>query len=682
MARPTSLILAFVALVCLRPVAAAESGDSTAARVAEALVLLDGAEQRFQPPDEAWFFPTQESLRDEVARVNLAFEAMDPAEAAEWKSHLHWELLEKNLHSMNTNLSELELVRRWMYSNREGLEGPMFAELRRRMDEHLDAAFTFSQTDLQAAYVEHVALARRQCLALAEDPSDANGVALGRTLGWLARTGQLPDEVARIRSLLSLPNAQVVVSTKFARRILQLFETEVDQTIPLASTETAPPSGILRRERTLHVRGRAHSVGSTSLEVIANADEAELSLVFQGQVVAHCRADAGPAALNVLTAGPVEAFRPIYLDLEGLRAGQTSVNSQVHTSLESISARGNLVRSIARRRANQPAARAHMHHSAHGRTSELIEENLNERIDTALAEIRAEVETIRQSMSGFSDVLAPAVREGAVPRVDGFRSTPAGIELNVAGERRHQFGAVVPYGADAVGGDVQVRVHISFFNNTAETILGGKRLTDEFLMKYAQILQAELPLPLMVHARSQRWAVATRKYRPLEMSLPAPNRVQLVMRIEAVEIDGQTYDSPATATMNFDLVKNEFDEYALVRDGQVELDSSLPTVAREFLHEKLDAFFAPVLDAGGVAIPDGGILGTLNGVQPAGVRAEDDWITIGVDVPDEVLRALLDYQRTSEDRTTWNRHNWNFMLVSNLYLATPYQLGLKCFMPL
>jgi hypothetical protein len=682
MARTTTLTLACAALVFLSPADAADFSAPLAKRAAQAHALLDDAESRFQPPNESWFHQTQEALREEVAQVGLALDTMDPSEAADWKAHLHWELLKANLHSMSTNLAELQLVRRWLYSNRKGLEDPLFAELRRRMDAHLDAAFTFSYDDLQAAYAEHAALARRQCLALADDPSDAHAAALGRTLGWLERTGQLPDEVAQIRILLSLPNAQIVVSTAFVQRVLQLFESEIEQTIPLNSTETAPPSGILRRERTLYVRGTAHSVGSTSLEVIANAEEAELSLVFRGQVVAYCSADAGPAALYVRTAGPVEAFKPIYLNTEGLRLGETTVDSQVRTHLQSVSARGNFVRRVAQRRANEPAARSHMHHSGHDRTTQLLEENLNERVEAGIAEIKAEFDRVQQAMGGFSDVLAPIVREGAVPRVQGFRSSAAGVELNVAGARRNQFGASVPYENGAAGADVQLRVHISMFNNLAETILGGKRLSDEFLMKYAQLLQAELPLPLMVHARSARWAITTHNHRPLELSLPAPNRLEFVMRIDAVEIDGQTYDVPTTATMDYDLVKNEFGEYALVRDGQVKFDTALPTAARDFLHEKLDAFFAPVLDAGGVAIPDGGVLGTLNGVQPAGVRAEADWITIGMNVPDEVLQSLLQYQRAAGNPTTWYGPRWRDAVFANLYAVSTVHLGLKCFFPL
>lgn len=644
--------IALVVLLLNARAATADPGELLELRTAQAQALFDGAEHRFQPPAEAWFYDTQAALREEVARVGSALDAMDPEESRAWKTHLHWHLLENNLHSMSVNLDELQLVRRWMFSNREGIEGPLFAELRKRMDAHLDAAFTFAQDDLQTQFAEKVALARRQCQAIAEQPSDANAVALGRTLGWLERAGQLTDEVAEARSLLSLPNAQIVVSTEFAQRLLGLFETEVDQTIPVTSTELAPPGGLLRRQRTLHVRGSAKSIGSTTLEVVANPQEAEISLVYRGEVVAHCTADAGPAAIHVKTSGPIEAVKPIYLSLAGLQLGETVVDSRVKTRMQRVSADMNFIRRIAKRRAEEPTARSHMQSSGHARTTALLVENMNERVDAGIAEIRAEVARVRESMDGLREVLAPAAREGAVPDIHGLRSTSAGIELNIAGQRRHQFGAVVPYSADTVGGDVQVRFHVSLVNNSLETILGGKTLSDEFLMRYAKILQPQLPLPLMVHSRSQRWSVTTFKHRPLELLMPAPNRLQFVMRIKAVEIDGQTYDVPTTATIDYDLVKNDFDELELVRDGEVQIDTPLPTQARSFLHEKLDAFFAPLLNGGGVAVPDGGVLGALNGVQPAGVEVANDWIVIGINIPEEVFDAVMRYRESEEDPAT------------------------------
>jgi hypothetical protein len=205
-------ILTFVATLLAAGSAVAGAGESFQEQVAKAHAQFDGAEERFRPPSKEWFYETQAALREEVERVGSALEDAGPEYSKGWKSHLRWELLERNLHSMKFDLVELELVRRWMFSNREGLEGPFFGELRRRMDLHLDAAYTFSHEDLQATFVEKVATARQQCLALAEDSGDVNAVALGRTLGWFERTGQLSEETQAIRSLLSLPNAQLVFS--------------------------------------------------------------------------------------------------------------------------------------------------------------------------------------------------------------------------------------------------------------------------------------------------------------------------------------------------------------------------------------------------------------------------------------------------------------------------------------
>ena len=57
-----------------------------------------------------------------------------------------------------------------------------------------------------------------------------------------------------------------------------------------------------------------------------------------------------------------------------------------------------------------------MHTSAHGRTTELLAENLNQRVDEGIAEIKAEIARIQEAMGGFSDVLAPvSARRGGSP---------------------------------------------------------------------------------------------------------------------------------------------------------------------------------------------------------------------------------------------------------------------------
>lgn len=634
-------ILTMLAMLNIADPSVANLGNQLESRCAQAHAVFDGAEQRFQLPSAESFNKTQTLFREEVERVGRALDAHGSEYAAAWKTHLRWHLLENNLFSKRVNLDELKVVRRWMYSNRKGLEYPFFAQLRQRMDVYLDSVFAFSQENLREAFEEKVVLARQQCLLLSEDATLANAAALGQTLGWFERTGQLTRETSKVRSLLSQPNCQIIISSKLAHRLLSQFEVDVHQTVNISSTETSPPSRIYQRPRTMHVRGTATAVGTTSLKVVPNNLAAEIRLVYVGQINSNCRADAGPILLDVQTVGPVMAVKPFYLDLEGLKLGETQVYPQETTRLKKVTSRSEFFRRVGMRRANQHEAKAFMRSRARNQTVTLIQRNLDKIVVSTLTEIKSEFQQLKNSMSGFQDVLAPVVREGAQPRIHSLHSSNKSIVLNVENRRRDQFGAVTSSAFQSRDNDLQAHIHVSYFNNMAETILGGKRLSDTFLMKYAKILQAELPLPLMVHSRATHWAITTTKRRPLELRIPEPNRFELVLQINSVQMNHEKFITPTTATIYYHLVKNEYGEYQLIREGEIELTSTLPTEHRLFLHEKLDAFFAPVLDGGGVVIPDGGILGAMNDIKSTQVLTNNNWITIGVNIPLEAMNEII-----------------------------------------
>src|SRR5688572_9203575 len=112
--RPVGAALGIVAV--LGGLGFGSTSASESARTA--LAVLASAEARFQAPNEEWFVTTQQTLRREVERVGRALETLGKSDANVWKSHLRWDLLEQNLGERSTiDLAELELVRRWMYSN-------------------------------------------------------------------------------------------------------------------------------------------------------------------------------------------------------------------------------------------------------------------------------------------------------------------------------------------------------------------------------------------------------------------------------------------------------------------------------------------------------------------------------------------------------------------------------------
>jgi hypothetical protein len=613
-----------------------------------ALAILTGAEAKFRPAPDEWFTTSQETLRAEVRRVSDALEGHDAAVAEAWKTHLRWELLEHNLGAPDTiDVGELEVVRRWMYSNRAGLEGPFFAPLRQAMDEYLDAAYTATRLDLGADFTEHVALARKQVTTLAYEPSDANAALLGRTLGWFERTRQLAEERTALEKLLSRPNVQVTIDESLIQRVMGSLATDISETVSIVERVETTPTNPLQRPREMTVRGKATMTGRVHLDVVPNAEVAEVAIVYEGDVGSTARGETGSVGLDLRVTGKARATRPAYVTGQKIELGETDVTPHVTTRIVRINAPNAVVETIAKRRANHPTSRSQMNSQSRATAVEQLTLKFDEQVEEGLAKIQAEIERTRTAAGALRDATAPLAREGALPAFAGTQSSDAKVQLNAVARQRGQFGAATALPSDMAEGDVVVGVHISFINNMAETILGGKTLSDSFVMKYAKVVHAELPLPLMVHNRRASWAMTMAKHRPLELVIAGPNELVLISRVVALDVDGVTTEMNATATIAYRIHRDQFGDVLLIRQGDVKLESEAATEARAILAAKLDAFFGPTLTGGGVIVPAGGALATMKKMQWHGVQADRDWIVTAWDVPADAIHEMMRSQQQS-----------------------------------
>lgn len=626
-------------------IAVASHAGIARADVEQLRTTLADAEDRFQAPDMQWFLNTREALREEVTRINEEFADAGEDVAVAWKQYLHWELLERNLGELESvNLAEVGLVRRWLYSNQKGLESPFFRELRLLVDAYYDAAFSLAADDLHASFRQQVAAARSQGQALLESPSDSNAVAIGQTLGWFARTGQLTSEVDELRRLLSSPNATLQINSSLIGKITERLAIPVEETLSVSNQVSMPGSG-----RALNVFGTATTTGQVAFELRPNDEAAELSLIFQGWVESQTQAAAGPVTIYINTSGDVEASKPLYFSPRGLEFGATSVFPQVSSNVTGVAARSRIIRRIGSRRANRPETRSQMNAEARSTTGIRLRQQFDDRVAQAFQEMQSGMGDFRTSFDSIADVIAPVFREGAAPDFHSARTTASGLELNISAASRFQIAAPTPRPAVPLESDIQLEVHSSVISNTAETMLGGKRLTDRWFMRYAEILHSELPLPLMVHDRAKRWAIRAEKLRPIELRLDGPRRFTFVVRSSSLEVDGREYSASCTATVEYQLVQNEFDEFSLERVGPVQLESELPDDAEKFWHTKLSAFFGPVLDAGGVVMPDSGVIGTLRKLRLAKLKIDGGWLSAAWSVPSEVIDEILAARRQATD---------------------------------
>ena len=157
-------------------------------------------------------------------------------------------------------------------------------------------------------------------------------------------------------------------------------------------------------------------------------------------------------------------------------------------------------------------------------------------------------------------------------------------------------------------------------------------LTSGFFVCGFQVafITAHFPAYISDLGIAARWAVIAAKQRPLVLQIPSANRFHFTLRLQGLECDGETTWTPAVAEVFYELAQNKYGEYRLERAGELQLRTNLDEHKRTFLQRKLSAFFGPVLDGGGVVIPDGGALGKVAELKVPEVIIDRNWIVFQV----------------------------------------------------
>jgi hypothetical protein len=619
---------------------------------------LRAAASRRVSLDTARFYQLQKNFRTALEQADKGLRALSPAEQAVWKEALHWELMEQNsLPNQRYKLQELKTARRWLFSNTPGLEKPFFAPLRAAITPYIDAAESFSISDFPAAYQEHIGRAYQLCLEVQTTRTGKSARALGQELGWLKARGVCLSEVARVEKALSHSNVSLKVSKNFIERLFarqnkgeQVKQTSLNQTATL-------PLGFLGRDKQVQIRGSATTQGAVSLSLVPNSSSAEIKLSFSGYTRSVSTSGQGQVQSTSVTSGSVGADRSVFLTPQGMQFGDVVPWSRVQSVPQSITARSRLVERLAWRKVSSPlvnqATQAHANRSATTQISSTFEAE----IANAMSESQAKLAKLQKAVEGFGEITVPFEREGSVPVFSGSSSTNNEIFLEANQIKGPQFGAPTRCQADfdvrkmGRSADVMGCVHESFINNTFETAWGGKWISDEYFMEMSKILQAELPMDLMVHSRTPRWRFHPRPLQPVIWNLEKKtDEIGISVHLDQLEYGSELYSGPITASTQYALQKDEFGAYLLARSGPVQLDwPSAPSAeVLEAIDRKFQALLAEKLDAKGIVIPDGGFTGVIAKVEPHFVSSTGGWLYFAVPVTDNLLDEAMALQSTPQ----------------------------------
>lgn len=625
------------------------------ASVCESLRIAGG---RSASLDTARFYQLQKNFRAALEQADRGLRALPASEQAIWKQTLHWELMEQNsLPNQQYKLEELKTARRWLFSNTPGLEKPFFAPLRSTITPYVEAVESFSISDFPAAYREHVGRAYKLCLEVEATRAGQAARELGQELGWLKARGVCLSEVARVEKALSHSNASIKVSKAFIERLFarqnkgqQVKETPVNQTATL-------PLGFLGKEKQVQIRGTATTQGSVTLSLIPNPSRAEIKLSFSGCTRSVSTSGQGNVQSTSVTSGAVGADRSVFLTPQGMQFGEVRPWSQVQSVPHSISAPSRLVQRLAWRKVSSPvvnqATQAHANRSA----TTQIRSTFETEIEQAMAESQGKLAKLQKAAEGFAEITAPFEREGSVPQFLASSSTANELFLEASQINGPQFGAPTRCQANfdvsklGKNADLMGCVHESFINNTFETAWGGKWISDEYFMEMSKILQAELPLDLMVHSRTPRWRFRPRTLQPVIWNLEnKADEMSIAVHLDQLDYASDTYSGPVTASTQYALQKDEYGAYLLARTAPVQLDwpgAPSPEVV-EAIHRKFQALLAERLDAKGIVIPDGGFTGVIAKVEPHFVSSTGGWLYFAVPVTDSLLDEAMALQSTPQ----------------------------------
>ena len=302
--------------------------------------------------------------------------------------------------------------------------------------------------------------------AAGDEPDAAQAATIGRTVGWLKRSGQAPALVERLSARYSQPNLLVDVNEAF---ISDLVGEKVDTVEPVRDVILGT-----------NIRGTGHTVGQVTVDVVESNDNAAVTAHFVGtnhsKTVGHNRS----AVIHSVGTTQLEGRTTLYFNETGLAVSPSTANASVSNKITGIGSTkdgcvGKIVVKVASKKAPQQQGQAMQIAARHA--EQRLSKRLTDEAATTVAKTNADYQR---------RVRAPLERFNAVPRQINVSSTNDRMLVRVLQDRASRMAAPGPAPAPVAGAGFVARLHHSMIDNTAEQALAGRRFDRARLIDLAQ----------------------------------------------------------------------------------------------------------------------------------------------------------------------------------------------------
>jgi hypothetical protein len=554
-------------------------------------------------------------------------ETSDPANTAAWKAWLGWDGLTAAVNGDAADRSVVLDFEKKLRQNVKGLEHEKFRRLHRELKSlaaHVELA---TANDPEELHHTRLSEAKRLAENLGETPNHADADECAQLLDWLREIDggdiALTNEV---RTRFANPNGLAQVSARFLNYLAQ---RTIENSQPFTTTSMGANSS-----------GTANTRASAGIRFTPNASAAAINLSLEG-TVSMPNTVSTRRRVSVFSSAEVaiRAQKQVMLDKKGLRFAPATATADADVAINDVAA-PRLIERLAWRQATR------MRPEAAADTSRRVADEIESEADELSSELLSAAHRIL-----CDEIIAPLVRRDAMPERLEFSTTLEHLSFLFLQRNTAQLGAGKPAAQFAKSDDVAARVHESFINNLAASVLPGHTVTDRQWLELLNLMTGHRPRGLWVHDRSIPWSVTFADTRPITARM-IDGRLGITLRFDSVRWGDDRWTTPVTIEARFE-PKIGRDGPAFIREGDVQIvveaAESMPTEKspadlRRMLSRKFSAVFPAELHFDGLVPPTGGALSKLRDLHLRDFYCQDGWLVIGYElvtgdakVPDQLL---------------------------------------------
>ena len=579
--------------------------------VEELVAAVKNAKSNFVPIDDGSVQQAKGNLLATLKELDGYLGRGAKADAGRWREFLKRDEMDEALQSDKPDLRLLQAISSQYFKNEKGLEESRFVNVRTNMRKFMNAHFFAGEADIQDQHATQLDTLSETLTRYIESPNADDGIAIGRTLGWLHRANQNADLVEAIQHHYAQPNLFAQVSRRF---MAVGIEEEVER-------QTSVRDTILGTR----ISGTATLTGRVSLDLIPSNDSAKMLIRLTG--TANSKNVGYNRGVRVYTTGKttIDGSKPITIDATRMHPGDAVAKCKTSTRINRIAANSAMVQKIAWKQAGSQKGQAQRIASRKAETR--VKKEMNEQAAEMVGKANADI---------AEKVRLPLLRRGAFPQMLQLSTTAEALLVKL--QQVNPFQLAAPSAPPEIDdpGDISVRIHESLVGNFTEAAIAGETLTDESLAEMIEELTGEVPQELLVTPETDAWSITFASSQPISVRF-SDGKIRLAVRGRRFTRNDQQLSDLVEISSVYKVEKID-DGVKLTRDGEVKVDFlrrrslGVTQVAfKQFLKNRFEAMFKSEFANDGVELP--GRWGDAGKLSVRTVESGDGWISVAMELP-------------------------------------------------